>query len=107
MFSSRFAKLVSQNRTAWKAGVAVVIAGTTFKVVYFNFSRDILVEHMDRRHIQATEHLRNARQYGSEAAQEREERTPELTSEQRQQLQQYLKLMADNEPEIYPNPNKK
>ena len=64
-------------------------------------------EEWDRRHIQATEHLRNARQYGSEAAQEREERTPELTSEQRQQLQQYLKLMADNEPEIYPNPNKK
>ena len=65
MFTSQFAKLVSQNKGAWKAGLAIVVAGTTFKVVYFNFSRNILVDHMDRRHIQATKHLNNAREYGS------------------------------------------
>jgi hypothetical protein len=57
---------------------------------------------MDRRHDQATEHLRNARQYGSAAALEREERAPQLTAEQRQQLQEYLRLMKDNNPEVYP-----
>jgi hypothetical protein len=32
MFSSRFAKLVTDNKNAWKAGLAVVVAGATFKV---------------------------------------------------------------------------
>jgi hypothetical protein len=32
MFSSRFAKLVTDNKNAWKAGLAVVVAGVTFKV---------------------------------------------------------------------------
>jgi hypothetical protein len=32
MFSSRFAKLVTDNKSAWKAGLAVVVAGATFKV---------------------------------------------------------------------------
>jgi len=45
MFSSRFAKLVSQNRTAWKAGVAVVIAGTTFKV------RGVMLQTIYKEHI--------------------------------------------------------
>ena len=102
MFSSKFAKLASQNKGAWKAGLAIVVAGTTFKVVYFNFSRNILVDHMDRRHIQATKHLNNAREYGSAAAQEREEKVPQLSPEQKHQLQEYLRLMADNNPEVYP-----
>ncbi|KAL7494908.1 hypothetical protein ACHAWT_005056 [Skeletonema menzelii] len=103
MFSSRFAKLAAQNKSAWKAGLAIVVAGTTFKVVYFNFSRSILVDHMDRRHIQATEHLHHARKFGSAAAAERDERVPQLSPEQKEQLQEYLKLMADNNPEVYPN----
>jgi len=46
MFSSRFAKLASQNRTAWKAGVAVVIAGTTFKVRHIHVLQTIYQEHI-------------------------------------------------------------
>mmetsp|Transcript_15812 Transcript_15812/g.23866 ORF Transcript_15812/g.23866 Transcript_15812/m.23866 type:complete len:107 (+) Transcript_15812:32-352(+) len=102
MFSSRFAKLAAQNKSAWKAGLAIVVAGGAFKVVYFNFSRSVLVDHMDRRHIQATEHLHSARQFGSAAAVEREERVPQLSPEQKEQLQEYLKLLADNNPEVYP-----
>jgi len=103
MFSSRFAKLVAQNKGAWRAGLAVVVAGTTFKVVYFNFSRGVMVDHMDRRHLQATEHLRNAREYGSKMAREREDRAPPLTPEQKQQLQEYLNLMKETQPDVYPN----
>jgi flagellar biosynthesis/type III secretory pathway M-ring protein FliF/YscJ len=106
MFSSRFVKLASQNRSVWKAGLAVVVAGTTFKVVYFNFSRSILVDHMNQRDVQAREHLHSARQYGSEAAVEREERVPQLSPEQREQLKEYLRLMADNNPEVYPKPRR-
>jgi len=102
MFSSRFTRLAAQNTGAWIAGLAVVVAGATFKVAYFNFSRGILVDHMDRRHVQATEHLHNARKYGSQAALEREERVPHLSTEQREQLHEYLKLMADNNPEVFP-----
>ena len=33
MVSSRFAQLVSQNKSTWKFGLSVVAAGTTFKVM--------------------------------------------------------------------------
>ena len=139
VFSSRFSKLVTENRSAWRAGVAVVIAGTAFKVfriknaiscfhvsvgwvslyvrdhflyicpqvLYFNFSRGVLVEHMDRRHLQATEHLASARQFGSKMAKEREDnRAPQLTPEQQAQLQEYFKLMREAQPDVYPNGSK-
>jgi hypothetical protein len=32
MFSPRFSKLMGDNKTAWKAGLAIVVAGTAFKV---------------------------------------------------------------------------
>ncbi|KAL7533565.1 hypothetical protein ACHAXR_008225 [Thalassiosira sp. AJA248-18] len=102
MFSSRFAKLVSENRSAWKAGFAIVVAGATFKVAYFNFSRGVIVDHMDRRHLQATEHLRDAREFGSKMARERENRAPPLTAEQKEQLQEYLKLLREKQPDVYP-----
>jgi len=57
---------------------------------------------MDRRHHAATEHLRDAREFGSRMAREREERAPPLTPEQREQLQEYLKLMRENQPNLYP-----
>ena len=46
MFSSAKKSFV-QNKAAWKAGLAIVTAGTAFKVVYFNFSRGLMVEHME------------------------------------------------------------
>ncbi|KAL7542579.1 hypothetical protein ACHAWF_007206 [Thalassiosira exigua] len=107
MFSSNFAKLVAQNRGAWRAGLAIVVAGTTFKVVYFNFSRGVLVEHMDRRHIQATEHLRGAREFGSKMAQEREDKALPLTPKQREQMQQYLEMMKETQPEVFPKPGRR
>jgi hypothetical protein len=32
MFSPRFAKLMADNKSAWKAGLAIIVAGTSFKV---------------------------------------------------------------------------
>ncbi|KAL3784507.1 hypothetical protein ACHAWO_003213 [Cyclotella atomus] len=103
MSSSRFAKLLVQNKSAWMGGLAVVTLGVAFKVTYFNFSRGLLVDHMDRRHIAATEHLSKARQFAQVKAKDREQRLPPLTDEQREQLHEYLRLLAEREPEIYPN----
>ncbi|KAL9188484.1 hypothetical protein ACHAXT_006862 [Thalassiosira profunda] len=102
MFGSRFAKLAQQNSGAWKAGLAVIVAGATFKVVYFSFSRGLVVEHMDRRHHAATEHLQSARNFGDKMAREREDSSPPLTPEQREQLHQYLEMMRESQPDVYP-----
>jgi hypothetical protein len=60
---------------------------------------------MDRRHIAATEHLSKARQFAQVRAKDREERLPQLTDEQREQLHEYLRLRMEREPDVYPNIN--
>mmetsp|Transcript_20065 Transcript_20065/g.43223 ORF Transcript_20065/g.43223 Transcript_20065/m.43223 type:complete len:111 (+) Transcript_20065:72-404(+) len=99
---SQFAKRVAENKNVWKAGLAIVVAGTTFKVTYFNFSRGVLVDHMEKRHLQATEHLKDARKFGQTMAKDREARLPPLTPEQREQMQEYLKLLKQTQPDVYP-----
>jgi len=101
MFSSSFFRLAATNKITWKLGISVVAAGVTLKT-YFSFSRGVLVDNMDRRHIEATEHLKGARAWGERKAKEREERTPALTPEQREQLNEYLRLLVDSQPEVYP-----
>jgi hypothetical protein len=81
------------------------IQSSSLQVTYFNFSRGVLVDHMDRRHLAATEHLKGARQFGQKMAKEREDRLPPLTDEQRAQLHEYLRLLAEREPDVYPEPN--
>ena len=126
MSSSRFTKLLVQNKSAWMGGLAVLTLGVTFKVgthvfkfiskfnairshlsqfTYFKFSRGLLVDHMDKRHIAATEHLSQARQFAQTKAKEREDRLPPLTDEQREQLHEYLRLLKERDPEVYPNTN--
>ena len=74
----------------------------TWQVVYFNFSRGLMIDHMDARHHQATEHLRDRRDLASKMAKERQEKAPPLTPEQKQQLEEYLKLMKASQPDVYP-----
>jgi len=108
MFTSRFSYFVRQNQGAWRAGLAVVVAGTVFKVGYFNFSRGIMVDHMDRRHLEATEHLKSARETGLKMAREREDSAPQLTPAQRKQLQEYLQLMQETQlTGVYPGEEKR
>jgi|GWRWMinimDraft_9_1066018.scaffolds.fasta_scaffold58144_1 hypothetical protein len=61
-----------------------------------------MVDHMDRKHQQATDHLKGAREFGNKMAQERENSAPSLTPEQKAQLQEYLKLMKGTQPDVYP-----
>ena len=135
MFSSQFAKRVAENSSTWKTGLAIVTAGTVFKVcrcvvaieyiitilsnithllfccttttkvAYFDFSRGIMVDHMETRHLQATEHLKDRRDLASKMAKEREDKAPPLTPEQKKQLQQYLELMKAKQPDVWPREN--
>lgn len=102
MISSRLAKLIRGNESAWGAGLAVVVVGTAFKVGYWNFSRGVMVDTMEERHLKAMEHLKGARAFGSRAAKEREEKAPPLTAEQKEQLREYLELMKESRPDVYP-----
>ena len=77
------------------------------QVVYFNFSRGVMVDTMDQRHIQATEHLRGAREYGLKMAKEREDKAPTLTAEQKEQLHEYLKLLRESQPDVYPKESRR
>ena len=61
-----------------------------------------MVDHMDRRHLAATEHLTKAREFGSRKAEERKESTPQLTPEQEEQLKAYLRLMKESQPIVFP-----
>ena len=102
MFSSRFVKHVKDNQSAWKVAAGIIVVGATFKVTYFNFSRGLMVNHMERRHLAATEHLIERREFWSKMTQTREAKVPPLTPEQKEQLQEYLRLMRMTEPDVYP-----
>merc|ERR1712086_439219 len=73
------------------------------QVVYFNFSRGVMVDHMDESHVQATQHLKGAREHGLKMAREREDNAPRLTLAQQAQLREYLQLVRETQPEVYPH----
>ena len=64
-----------------------------------------MVDHMETRHLQATEHLKDRRDLASKMAKEREDKAPPLTPEQKKQLQQYLELMKAKQPDVWPREN--
>lgn len=65
--------------------------------MYFHFSRGLLVENMDRTHLEARKHLLEARKYAEWSEKDRQSRLPPLTAEQREQLQAYLDLVAEKQ----------
>ena len=57
---------------------------------------------MEKRHVQAQSHLREARKHAVWAENDRVARAPKLTDRERAQLQQYLGLLRGNNPEVFP-----
>lgn len=80
--------------------------GATFKFAYFQFSRGLIVDDMDARHLRAKAHLEESRSFARWAEKDRNERAPELNDVQRRQLQAYLELMAMHNPDVHPVPPK-
>ena len=105
--SSRFAfirNLSREQRRLWAIGAGIFAVGTLFKFAYFQFSRGLMVEDMDARHLRAKSHLEESRKFAKWAEKDRNERAPVLTDVQRKQLQQYLQLMAENNRDVHPVP---
>jgi hypothetical protein len=63
----------------------------------------MIIEGVTNTHEEATQHLKESRQFAAWASEDRRKRVPELTDQQRQQLQDYLALMASANKEVYPS----
>mmetsp|Transcript_24152 Transcript_24152/g.34584 ORF Transcript_24152/g.34584 Transcript_24152/m.34584 type:complete len:105 (-) Transcript_24152:1338-1652(-) len=90
-------RLTQEQRRLWKIGGGIIVAGTAFKFLYFNFSRGLLLENMDRTHVEAKQSLTNAKKFAQWADEDRSKRLPKLTDEQRKQLKEYLDLVAEKQ----------
>ncbi len=62
----------------------------------------MIIDSVANTHKEATEHLKESKQFATWASEDRNKRVPPLTSEQRKQLQEYLALMATTNEEVYP-----
>jgi len=70
---------------------------------YYYLSRQLIIDSLENRHLEARKNLNESQAFAVWAADERERRTPKLTPEQKEQLQNYLQLVAEQSPEIYPS----
>jgi len=98
--------LSRERKRLWGIGASIFVVGTTFKFAYFQFSRGLMVDDMDARHLRAKAHLEESRRFAQWAEKDRNDRAPELTDDQRKQLQAYLELMATFNPDVHPVPPK-
>jgi hypothetical protein len=115
-------KASRNQRRTWTLGASVIAGGAVFKVrndasaamsallmhcsfffsrfhalqyAYFDLTRGLLVDDMDRRHVKAHEHLVEARKFAEWSEKDRQSRTPPLTAEQHRQLQAYLDIRRE------------
>jgi len=65
------------------------------------------MDNLESRNIQSQRDLQESRDFAVWAENDREKRTPSLTAEQKKQLQNYLRLLAERNPEVYPEENTK
>ncbi|KAG7356699.1 hypothetical protein IV203_001385 [Nitzschia inconspicua] len=89
---------MTANQRVWGAIGAVIITGTVFKVTYFRYCREMMIQQADKSHLTATEHYREAKEFAKWSAQDRAEKRaelPPLTPEQRDQMRAYLRLMQE------------
>jgi hypothetical protein len=64
---------------------------------YFYLSRKLIVDQSDRRHEQAVMKLKESYEFADWSHREREKQLPQLTPEERRQMQSFLNLMMENE----------
>ena len=65
----------------------------------------MIIDNLEKRDKSARKYLKESKDFAQFASEDRRKRSPELTSEQREQLQNYLLLMAqhpDNK-DVYPH----
>lgn len=66
----------------------------------------MIVKNLSDRDKEARSYLQESRDFASWAAEDRNKRATEITPEQREQLQQYLIMMAESNKDVYPYESK-
>jgi len=95
--------MTANQKRLWGVGAAVIGIGSLIKFGYFYVSRDIIVKNLRDRDKNAREYLKESKDFSVWAAQDREKRLKhKLTPEQKEQLQQYLLMMAESDKDVYP-----
>lgn len=92
-----WSRLSREQRRAWTVIGCGVVFVTAAKTGYFYVSRNLLVADADRRHKQAVEKLKESYEFADWSHREREKQLPELTPEQRRQMNKFLNLMMEHE----------
>mmetsp|Transcript_23168 Transcript_23168/g.26001 ORF Transcript_23168/g.26001 Transcript_23168/m.26001 type:complete len:112 (-) Transcript_23168:452-787(-) len=93
-----FGKLTA-NQRVWGAIGSVVVGGTVFKVMYFRYCREMMVNQAGESHSNATDNYREAREFAEWSAKDRQQKRadlPELTPEQTKQMRKYLRIMQEH-----------
>mmetsp|Transcript_7686 Transcript_7686/g.19133 ORF Transcript_7686/g.19133 Transcript_7686/m.19133 type:complete len:115 (+) Transcript_7686:467-811(+) len=93
----QFGRLTA-NQRVWSAIGGVIVAGTAFKITYFQYCRDAMLKEGAKSHLNATEHYREAREFAKWSAEDRAKKRaelPPLTPEQREQMRNYIRIMQE------------
>ena len=67
-------------------------------MTYFRYARDAMLNSAGKSHADATQHLKEAREYAKWSAKDRAEKRadlPPLTPEQTEQMRNYLRIMQE------------
>ena len=67
----------------------------------------MVMENLQSRDKDARKYLKESQDWGNWAAEDRKKRAPPLTKEQREQLQNYLAMMANENKDVYPTKYRK
>jgi hypothetical protein len=104
MFLHRLRNLSTREKRLWKIGATVLGIGGFIKFGYFYVSRGMIIDCLEARDKSARKYLKESKDFAKFAAEDRKKRAPQLTVEQREQMQNYLLLMAQqpHNKEVYP-----
>lgn len=96
-------RLTREQKKLWIIAGNIVVFGSIGKWYYFQFVEDLMSSQIQRNHNTAVTYLRKAEAHAQWAAEDRRNRLPSLTDEQRAQLQKYLDKRSDVRPDLFPN----
>ncbi|GFH53511.1 hypothetical protein CTEN210_09987 [Chaetoceros tenuissimus] len=98
-----FQRLTKNQKRLWGVGAAVIGFGSLIKFGYFYLSREMIVNNLADRDKEARKYLKESQEFSKWAAEDRKKKMKHtLTPEQKEQLQQYLLMMAESDKDVYP-----
>ncbi|CAB9507934.1 expressed unknown protein [Seminavis robusta] len=94
-------RLPRERRNVWMIIGCGVVGVSAAKTGYYHVTRNLLVQQSDRRHKEAVEKLKESYEFADWSHRERERQLPELTPDQRRQMNKFLNLMMEHEMNKY------